>query len=91
MRSDLYHVGCLGSKGSDWMQISFIVCDMADNCHHLGHVSEETCKEHNICHPNIFDRNTTVSRVDSDTENCLKAQAEAIRSNYIGGETMLPN
>ena len=91
MRSDVYHGGCLGSEGNVRMQISFVVCDMVDNYHNLGHVSEATCKEHNIYHPKTFDRNTAVSLVDSDTENRLKAQAEAIRSNYIGGEEMFLN
>ena len=91
MRSDVYHGGCLGSEGNVRMQISFVVCDMVNNYRLLGHVSEATCKEHNIYHPKTFDRNTAVSLVDSDTEIRLKAQAEAIRSNYIGGEEMLLN
>ena len=73
------------------MQISFIVSDMVNNQCPLGHVSEATYKEHNIYHPRTFYRNTAVIVVDSDTENRLKAQAEAIRSNYIGGEEMLLN
>ena len=87
----VYHGGCLGSNRNVLMQISFIECDMVNNYHHLGHVSEDTCREHNIYHPNTINRNTTVSLVDSDTENCLKAQAQTIISNYIGGEEMLLN
>ena len=48
MISDVYHGGCLGSEGNVRMQIYFVVCDMVDNYHKLGHVSEATCKEHNI-------------------------------------------
>ena len=91
MRSDVYHGGCLGSDRNVWMQISFVVCDMVDNYRLLGHVSEATCKEHNIYHHKTFDLNTAVSLVDSDTENFLKAQAELIRSNYISGEEILLN
>ena len=91
MRSDVYHGGCLGSEGNVRMQISFVVREMVDKYRKLGHVREAACKKHNIYDPETFDRNTAVTLVDSDTEIRLKAQAEAIRSNYIGGEEMLLN
>ena len=91
MRSDVYHGGCLGSKGNCWMQIFIIVAEMVDKYLYLGHVSKEICINNMIYNPFTIDMGSSLSLVNSETQQDLNAKAKEIEDNYIFGKNMWPS
>ena len=91
MRSDVYHGGCLGSKGNCRMQISIIVAEMVNEYLYLGHVSEDICMRNRIYNPWILNMSSSLSLVNSETQQDLNAKATEIEDNYIFGKNMWPS
>ena len=91
MRSDVYHGGCLGSKGNCRMQISIIVSEMINEYYFLGHVSREICVNNRIYNPFSVDMGSSLSLVNHETKQDLTSKAQVIEDNYIFGGNMWPS
>ena len=91
MRSYVYHGGCLGSGGSCWIQISFVVHRMAEYYRDLGHVNRTICMDNGIFDTDDVNTHGALQLVNQDTTHDLTSKVQEIEDNYIFGSSMWPS